>query len=75
MSTPSCDHSTGRSAGRSRAGAATGVVLAGIGDEAAPDLAGQLAAVGELGWNRLELRTIDGVPLARLDDASFRRSA
>ncbi|NUS02890.1 MAG: sugar phosphate isomerase/epimerase, partial [Nonomuraea sp.] len=33
--------------------------LAGIGDEAAPDLDGQIAAVAELGWRRLELRTID----------------
>jgi sugar phosphate isomerase/epimerase len=58
-------------AGRSPAG----VVLAGIGDEAAPDLAGQLAAVGELGWNRLELRTIGGVPIAQLADTAFSRAA
>lgn len=50
-------------------------VFAGIGDEAAPDLAGQIAAVAELGWNRLELRTIGGVPIAQLDDATFRRAA
>ncbi|WP_433213111.1 sugar phosphate isomerase/epimerase family protein [Microtetraspora malaysiensis] len=52
-----------------------GIVLAGIGDEAAPDLAGQLAAVRELGWNRVELRTIDGVPVAGLDEAAFARAA
>jgi sugar phosphate isomerase/epimerase len=40
------------------------VTLAGIGDEAAPDLAGQLAAHRELGWSRIELRTIDGAQLA-----------
>lgn len=51
------------------------VPLAGIGDEAAPDLAGQIAAVAELGWNRLELRTIGGVPIAQLDDSVFRRAA
>ncbi|NUO97093.1 MAG: sugar phosphate isomerase/epimerase [Nonomuraea sp.] len=49
--------------------------LAGIGDEAAPDLDGQIAAVAELGWRRLELRTIDGVPVARLTDEAFARAA
>lgn len=39
---------------------------AGIGDEAAPDLAGQLTAVRTLGWNLLELRTLDGTPIAEL---------
>jgi sugar phosphate isomerase/epimerase len=48
--------------------------LAGIGDEAAPDLDGQIAAVAELGWNRLELRTIGGVPIARLSDEVFHRA-
>jgi sugar phosphate isomerase/epimerase len=48
--------------------------LAGIGDEAAPDLDGQIAAVAELGWNRLELRTIGGVPIAQLNDDVFRRA-
>ncbi|WP_235558379.1 sugar phosphate isomerase/epimerase family protein [Sphaerimonospora mesophila] len=52
-----------------------GIALAGIGDEAAPDLPGQLDAVRELGWNRLELRTIAGVPIARLDETAFARSA
>ena len=51
------------------------VRLAGIGDEAAPDLAGQLAAVAELGWHRLELRTIDRTPVARLTEHDFRRAA
>ncbi|MBE1532819.1 sugar phosphate isomerase/epimerase family protein [Actinomadura algeriensis] len=51
------------------------VRLAGIGDEAAPDLAGQLAAVAELGWHRLELRTIDRTPIARLPEHDFRRAA
>jgi sugar phosphate isomerase/epimerase len=49
--------------------------LAGIGDEAAPDLDGQLAALAELGWNRLELRTVDGTALAALDERAFARAA
>lgn len=53
----------------------SGVVLAGIGDEAAPDLSGQLAAIAELGWNHVELRTVGGVPIARLDEAAFVRAA
>lgn len=36
----------------------------GIGDEAAPDLPGQLAAIRRLGGTAIELRTIDGVWLA-----------
>ncbi|QFG22608.1 sugar phosphate isomerase/epimerase [Actinomadura sp. WMMB 499] len=51
------------------------VRFAGLGDEAAPDLPGQLAAVAELGWNRLELRTIDGTPIARLAADDVRRTA
>ncbi|WP_205414127.1 sugar phosphate isomerase/epimerase family protein [Amycolatopsis thermalba] len=43
------------------------VRLAGIGDEAAPDIAGQVAAVRRLGWTALELRTVDGIPVAALD--------
>ena len=50
------------------------VRLAGIGDEAAPDLAGQIGAVAELGWNRLELRTIGGTPVADLDEDAFRHA-
>ncbi|KDN86648.1 hypothetical protein KCH_15910 [Kitasatospora cheerisanensis KCTC 2395] len=38
----------------------------GIGDEAAPDLPGQLAALDELGWRELELRTVDGSWIADL---------
>jgi sugar phosphate isomerase/epimerase len=47
------------------------VRYAGIGDEAAPDLPGQLAAVAALGWDAIELRTVDGLPLAALDEAAF----
>ncbi|PRY02376.1 sugar phosphate isomerase/epimerase family protein [Allonocardiopsis opalescens] len=58
-----------------RAPAAPGWTLAGIGDEAAPELGGQLAALGELGWRHLELRGVDGIPVAALDDAAFARAA
>jgi len=43
-------------------------VLAGIGDEAAPDLPGQLAAVAAAGLDAIELRTVDGVALSDLDE-------
>ena len=45
--------------------------LAGIGDEAGPSLAEQIAAVTGLGWSAIELRTVDGTALADLDDAAF----
>lgn len=60
---------------RSAEGPPDGIRLAGIGDEAAPALADQIGAVAELGWNRLELRTIGGTPVARLDERAFRRAA
>ncbi|MGW4378996.1 sugar phosphate isomerase/epimerase family protein [Kitasatospora sp. NPDC004531] len=46
--------------------AAPTIGFGGIGDEAAPDLPGQLAALGELGWCELELRTVDGSWIADL---------
>jgi sugar phosphate isomerase/epimerase len=55
--------------------APAGVRLAGLGDEAAPDLAGQIGAVAELGRHRLELPTIDRTPIAALDADAFRRAA
>lgn len=51
----------------------SGIVLGGIGDEAAPDLAGQIAAHTRLGWSAIELRTVDGQALADLDDSAFER--
>lgn len=45
--------------------------LAGIGDEAAPGTDGQLAALRHLGWNAIELRTVDGTALADLSPADF----
>jgi L-ribulose-5-phosphate 3-epimerase len=47
------------------------LTLAGIGDEAAPDLPGQLAALAAAGLGAIELRTVDGVALADLDDTGF----
>jgi len=41
-------------------------VLAGLTDEAAASLDGQLAAVRTLGWTALELRSVDGTALADL---------
>lgn len=43
-----------------------GIALAGIGDEAAPDLAGQIAAHKALGWSRIELRTIGAAHVAEM---------
>jgi len=50
-----------------------GIRFAGIGDEAAPGLAGQIRAHRLLGWSAVELRDIDGTALADLDDAAFER--
>lgn len=48
-----------------------GVVLGGLGDEAAPDLEGQVRAHRRLGWSAIELRTIDGIGIADLPDDRF----
>ncbi|MEU7719538.1 sugar phosphate isomerase/epimerase family protein [Streptomyces tibetensis] len=45
--------------------------LAGIGDEAAPGTDGQLAALHDLGWHAIELRTVDGTAVADLSPAAF----
>ncbi|GAB2687662.1 sugar phosphate isomerase/epimerase family protein [Kitasatospora kifunensis] len=47
----------------------------GITDEAAVDLAGQLAATRELGWRAVELRTVDGQPIDLLNGPAFARTA
>ncbi|MFD6989163.1 sugar phosphate isomerase/epimerase family protein [Streptomyces sp. NPDC059943] len=49
--------------------------LSGIGDEAAPGLDRQIEAVRRLGWDSVELRSVDGVPLAELDGPAFDRVA
>lgn len=51
------------------------IAFAGIGDEAADDLAGQLTAIGALGWRAVELRSVDGTPIAELSDATFAGAA
>lgn len=47
----------------------------GITDEAAADLTGQLAAARELGWQAIELRSVDGQPLDLLSGPAFARAA
>ncbi|MER5737377.1 M20/M25/M40 family metallo-hydrolase [Streptomyces sp. NPDC002262] len=49
--------------------------ITGIGDEAAPGLAGQIAVARELGWSALELRSIDGTALADLSATAVRDAA
>ncbi|WP_437948509.1 sugar phosphate isomerase/epimerase [Sorangium sp. So ce296] len=51
------------------------VLLAGVGDEASPDLDGQLEALRRLGFRGIELRTLDGVAVADLDPARFAAAA
>jgi sugar phosphate isomerase/epimerase len=46
-------------------------VLAGIGDEAGPGLDDQLAALSTLDWTGIELRSVDGIALADLDEPTF----
>jgi len=46
-------------------------VLAGITDEAAYDIGGQLAVLDALGWKAIELRTIDREAVADLSDERF----
>ncbi|GAB3444336.1 sugar phosphate isomerase/epimerase family protein [Actinophytocola sediminis] len=47
------------------------ITLAGIGDEAGPSLGEQIEAHRRLGWRTIELRTVDGVAMADLEDAAF----
>lgn len=47
--------------------------LGGIGDEAAAGLDEQIATHQALGWGHLELRTVDGVAIADLDEHGMRR--
>lgn len=56
-------------------GPAPGIGYAGIGDEAGPALADQVAAVTRLGWNAIELRNVDGVAVADLSEAAVARLA
>ncbi|WP_414942748.1 sugar phosphate isomerase/epimerase family protein [Amycolatopsis sp. cmx-11-51] len=46
-------------------------VLAGITDEAAYDIGGQISVLDTLGWQGIELRTVDRVAVAELTDERF----
>ncbi|RVU23682.1 sugar phosphate isomerase/epimerase [Streptomyces antnestii] len=50
---------------------APALALAGIGDEAGYGIHAQVAAVRALGWDTIELRTVDGIPLADLTEPAF----
>ncbi|GLW66954.1 hypothetical protein Arub01_51980 [Actinomadura rubrobrunea] len=62
-------------AGDARNADAVPFTFAGIGDEAGPGLTAQLTALRRLGWEGIELRTVDHVPVADLDDDAFHRVA
>lgn len=47
--------------------------LSGFADEAARDIAGQVQVLKQLGWNSIELRTVDEVSVHDLDDGAFDR--
>lgn len=47
--------------------------LTGFADEAAHDLAGQIACTRELGWTNIESRRIDGTMIHDLSDEAFER--
>ncbi|MFF5258475.1 sugar phosphate isomerase/epimerase family protein [Actinomadura viridis] len=66
---------SGERAGGAGGGDAVRLRYAGIGDEAAPGLDAQVTAIRRLGWDTIELRSVDGVPLAELDEAAFGRVA
>jgi sugar phosphate isomerase/epimerase len=51
------------------------MIITGFADEAAPDVAGQIAAHKELGWKTMEIRAVDGVNAAMLDDAAWEKTA
>ena len=48
--------------------------LSGFADEAARDLAGQIRATRELGWECIEARSVNDVNLVDLDEAAFART-
>lgn len=52
-----------------------GIGYAGIGDEAGAALRDQIAAIRRLGWTGIELRNVDGVAVADLDDEAAARLA
>ncbi|MCK3860976.1 sugar phosphate isomerase/epimerase family protein [Pseudomonas sp. B329] len=46
--------------------------LTGVADEGASSIVDQIACHLALGWNHLELRSVDGLPIARLTDDALR---
>jgi sugar phosphate isomerase/epimerase len=52
-----------------------GIAYAGIGDESGAALSDQLEATRRLGWTGIELRNVDGIALADLDDEATVRLA
>ncbi|WFB09482.1 sugar phosphate isomerase/epimerase [Streptomyces sp. LX-29] len=56
-------------------GLPAGIRLCGIGDEAGASLDEQITALTTLGWDAIELRTVDGTAVADLDEAAFERVA
>lgn len=47
--------------------------LTGFADEAGPALADQIRAHRQLGWDTIEMRTVDGPNFVSLDEAAYRR--
>lgn len=58
-----------------REASAEGIRLSGIGDEAGSTILEQIRALELVGWRTIELRTVDGIPLADLSDRHFDRVA
>ena len=50
------------------------MIVTGIPDEAAEDLATQVEVHRELGWSTVELRSIDGKNIAQIDEDGFERA-
>ena len=48
--------------------------LTGFADEAAQDLATQIKATKELGWNAISARSIDGTSIHELSDKNFNKA-
>lgn len=51
------------------------LALSGLGDEAGRTLGQQIAVHRELGWTRIELRTVDGVPVQSMGVRAIRETA
>ena len=45
--------------------------ITGFTDEAVPGIEGQIEVCRQLGWNRIDLRSIDGINITAVDDAIF----